>query len=165
MADFVVRNSLNPYKAVKLNITFQQQVLEGEEGELFWLVEINTTEPDLNGDPIKSEYIHLRSLTYLDEEIQEAVSAISAQIDWSPYIEDTREPVVYSYSPSETSNVSIDSYIELVLKDILPSAGIDLSSINVKLNEEDITNQCEITGDPYEYKVKWVPNRVYETFS
>ena len=164
MAEFVVRNSLNPYKVVKLSITFEQQVLKGKEGDHYWVAEIATLEPDLNGAPIVPEYLHLITLDNLDKEVEKAVNAISAQIDWSPTIADTSEPYVSEYLPSQTSDVSIDSFIQLVLKDSLPSAGIDLSSINLVLNGVDISHECEITGDPYEYKVKWNPSMIiYET--
>lgn len=165
MAHFIVRNSLNPYKAVKFNITFQQQVLKGLEGEPFWLAEINTNEPSVSGTQIASEYLHLKTLTNMDAEIEKVVSNICKQIDWTPQIEDTRGPIVTSYSPSETTDVGIDSSVKLTINDLLPSAGIDISSICVTLNGFDITGELDITGDPYEYEVEWKPSTiVYDTY-
>ena len=156
---------MNPYKAVRFNITFQQQVMKGLEGEPFWLAEINTTEPSVSGTQIASEYLHLRTLINMDVEIEKAVSNICKQIDWAPQIDDTRGPIVTDYSPSETTDVSIDSNIQLTINDLLPSAGIDVSSIKVTLNGLDITGKLDITGDPYEYKVKWKPSTiVYDTY-
>lgn len=158
MANFLIRNSLNPYKVIKCNLTFQQQVLKGSEGEHIWVVEVNTIEPDINGDPITSEYVHLRTLDDLDDEIENVANRISAQIDWSPRIEDTKAPYVTSYSPTETSDVDIDSSVILTIKESLPSAGIDIGSIVMTVDDFDVTPEVDITGDPYEYKIEWKPS-------
>jgi hypothetical protein len=66
--------------------------------------------------------------------------------------------------------VSIGSNISLVLKDYLPSAGIDLSNAKVVLNNSmtdfDITSEVQVEGDPYEYTIRWnTPMRVYSRYS
>ena len=165
MADFIVHNSLNPYKSVRFSITLQQQVLKNSEGEPIWTAEINTLEPDINGDQLKSKYIHLRTLENLDKEIEKAVSELCGQIDWSPLLTDRRAPYVDSYVPEESFGVDIDGSVEIVIKESLPAAGIDIDSISMTFNGEDVTNQLAITGDPYEYKLKWKPSTVvYETY-
>jgi len=164
LADFIVRNSLNPYKSVRFSITLQQQVLKGSEGEPIWTAEINTLEPAAIGGQLKSKYLHLRTLENLDKEIEKAVSELCDQIDWSPLLSDRRAPYVDSYSPLEDSGVDIDSSVELVIKESLPAAGIDVDSISVTFDDVDITDEITITGDPYEYTVKWKPSTiVYET--
>ena len=157
MAYFIVRNSLNPYKAVKFSITLQQQVLKDWEGEPLWLAEINTLEPSVSGTQLKSKFLHLRTLNNLDEEIENAVSQLCDEIDWSPSLDDGRPPYVTDYLPTSNSNVSIDSGIEVVIEESLPSAGIDRDSITMTFNGFDVTNEIEITGDPYEYTVRWEP--------
>jgi len=156
MAEFILRNSLNPSKAVQCAVTYRQVVPKGIEGEALWVVEVVTTEPDVSGNSIAPEYINLVDLTYLEDEIAEAVERISTQIDWSPLIEDTRAPYVESLSPS-TYEVPLETSVEVVLKDLLPAAGIDVDSIIMTVNGEDVTNELEITGDPYEYNIKWSP--------
>jgi len=164
LADFIVRNSLNPYKAVKFSITLQQQVLKNSEGEPIWTAEINTLEPSISGTQLKSKYLHLRTLENLDDEIEKAVSEMCEQIDWTPLIDDGRAPYVDSYIPSEDSGVNIDSSVELVIKESLPSGGIEISSISVVFDDIDITGEVEMVGDPYEYTLKWKPSTiVYET--
>lgn len=163
MAYFIVRNSLNPNKAVKFSITLQQQVLKGHEGEPIWTAEINTLEPSVSGTQLISKYLHLRTLDNFDKEIEKAVSELCEQIDWAPLYNDERAPYVTTYIPSEIEDVGIDSTVEVVLKESLPSAGIDNSSITVTLNGFDVTSETEITGDPYEYTLKWKPSLiVYE---
>jgi hypothetical protein len=156
MAEFFVRNSLNPYKTVKLGATFRQMALKDNDGELFWLVEVKTNEPDVNGNTIPPEYIHLTSLDNLDQEIQEIASVISSKIDWSPFVEDTRPPYITAISPSEYL-VDIDETVIATIKESLPSAGIDADSITMTVNGIDVTAEIRITGDPYEYTVKWDP--------
>jgi hypothetical protein len=164
LADFIVRNSLNPYKSVRFSITLQQQVLKGSEAEPIWTAEINTLEPAATGDKLKSKFIHLRTLENLDKEIEKAVSELCDQIDWSPLLSDRRAPYVHSCSPAAGSSVDIDSSIELIIKESLPAAGIDVDSISVTFDDMDITDEITIKGDPYEYTVKWKPSTIiYET--
>lgn len=165
MASFLVRNSLNPQKVVKLSVTFQQVVLKDNEGEHFWLVEVATDEPHKDGGEIGSEYIHLTSLDNLDAEIEKVSAKISDQVDWEPLIGDTRAPFVFKHSPSETVGVDINSSVKVTIKELLPSSGVDKDSIKVMLNDFDITNEAKISGDPYEYKIKWRPSIVvYDTY-
>jgi len=161
MAQFLIRNSLNPQKVVSCGITFEQITPRNYEGEPIWVIELATDEPHKDGGSISPVYINLTSLNNLDEEIEKAVEIISEKIDWTPLEEDLRPPFVESCSPSEYE-VDIESRIEIVLKDILPAAGIDISSINMTINDFDVTNELVITGDPYEYTLKWNPFiRVY----
>lgn len=163
MADFLIRNSLNPGKVVKAGITFQQLVPKGGAGELIWVVEIATDEPHKDGGSIPPEYINLTTLDNIDEEIQIAVAALSEKIDWTPLDDDTREPIVSSCYPSSYI-ADIEDDVVIVISEILPSAGIDIDSITMTINDMDVTSELEITGDPYEYEVKWKPPiRIYDT--
>lgn len=157
MAAFLIRNSLNPQKVVRCGITFEQQTLKGASGEAIWIVELATLESHKDGGEILPEYIHLRTLDNLDAEIEKAAEKISVQISWEPLVNDVRAPFVAEYFPSETTGVSIDSNIVVKLVELLPSAGIDLSSVKVMLDGFDITNEVDISGDPYNYILKWKP--------
>ncbi len=164
MAQFLLRNSLNPQKVVRCGITFTQTVPKGGEGEPIWVVEVATDEPHKDGGDIPPEFINLTTLDNLDQEVEVAVEIISAKIDWTPLEEDVRAPLVESCSPSEYE-ASIDSTIKIVIKDLLPAAGIDIDSIQMIINDVDVTGDLEISGDPYEYTVKWIPfMRVLEEY-
>ncbi len=163
MAQFLVRNSLSPQKVIKCGITFEQLTPKDNEGEPIWVVEIATDEPHISGGDINPEFINLTSLDNLDEEVEKAVEAISAQVDWTPLESDLRAPLVESCYPS-SYETDIESSIKIVLKDLLPSAGIDIDSIQMTINDFDVTSELEVTGDPYEYTLKWKPfMRVYST--
>jgi hypothetical protein len=165
MAVCIIRNSLNPNKIVKLSVTFKKQVLKGHEGDPIWIIEVSTTEPDTNGDDITPEYIYLTSLANLDEEMARVSENISSQIDWTPLFDDTRSPYVEEYYPIQTTDVSIESDVVAILKESLPSAGIDINSISITVNGHDVTSEAEITGDPYEYRIEWEPSiKVYSEY-
>jgi len=161
MAQFLIRNSLNPQKVVSCGITFEQVTTKGGMGEPIWVIELATDEPHKNGGNIPPEFINLTSLDNLDEEIEKAVEILSEKIDWTPLEIDLRPPFVESCYPS-SYEVDIESSIEIILKDLLPAAGIDIDSINMTINDFDVTSELEISGDPYEYTLKWKPFiRVY----
>jgi hypothetical protein len=137
-------------------ITYRQVVPKGEEGEAVWVIEVATTASGIHSEVIPSEFIHATDLNYLEDEITEAVERLSAQIDWSPLIDDNRNPYVDSVLPSDYE-VPLETSVEVVIKDPLPSAGIDISSITMTVDGFDVTSELDISGDPYEYKVKWSP--------
>lgn len=168
MAQFIIRNSLNPSKVVRLGATFEQLVVKGSEGDHLWLVEVATDEPHKNGGEIPPEFINLTSLDNLDEEMQKVIEIISNKIDWTPLEEDIRPPIVESCHPSDYTT-SIETNIAIVLKDLLPATGIDVDSIEMIITTDDkdfnVTSELEITGDPYEYIIGWKPfMRVYDEY-
>ena len=168
MAEFYVKNSLGNL-TVKFNISLRYFVVKGEEGEHIWTLEIGTTHEDINGDDISAKRIHNISAENLDEVIETALADLCSQIDWSPLVADKEAPFVDDFSPSG-NNIPITSDINIILKDLLPSAGIDISNIKVILNNSiqdfDITSEVEVVDAYYnEYKLKWTtPLRVYNTY-
>jgi len=170
MAEFYVTNSLNLNKAVKFNITLRYFVLLGEKGDHKWVLEIGTTHPDINGDRIIAKKTHNISAENLDQVIQEGVAELCSQVDWSPLVQDKIKPYVDSSTPEDgDTDVSIWTDVYITIKDNLPSAGIDLSNMTITLNNSmetlDITNEVVITGDPYEFNLRWTPPlRVFDTY-
>jgi hypothetical protein len=169
MAEFWVKHSLNPHKAVKFNITLRYFVVTGERGEHVWVLEVGTTHLDANGDPISAKFAHNISAGNFDEIIEDAVAILCNQIDWSPFVRDVEIPHISGVSPTG-SGVSMAYDVNFIVADALPSAGIDLSNVKITLDNSmtifDITNEVQITGDPYQYEFKWVtPLRVYNTYN
>ena len=169
MTELYVNNSLNLTKSVKFNITLRYFVPKGERGDHKWILEIGTTHLDINGDPIQSKKIHNISAENLDTIIEEALSSMCSQIDWSPFVLDKEAPYVDTIYPEDETTVSIGANIYMKIKEKLPAAGIDLSDLKVIINNSmtdiDITSQVDIKGDPYEYELTWTPPlRVYDTY-
>ena len=165
MADFFIRNSLNPHKLVRCGMTLTQYVdYTGHDGEPIWLLAVGTTELDKNGKEIKEVYTNLTNLDNISEELEKLVEKISVQIDWSPFEKDTSAPYVDSVYPVEYI-AKVNEPVEFVIKEHIPLEGIDPSSIKVTANGIDITNELEIKGNPQEYHLKWRPSIViYDTY-
>ena len=169
MADIFVRHSLSSTVSVRFNITLNKSVLKGEEGDHKWLLEIGTTYPDANGNYITPKFIHLITLDKLDAIIEEVVGDMCLLIDWGTLESDSHAPYIYSYVPTKTNDVSINTKVKATIKESLPSSGMDLSNLKITLNNGtttfDITNDVVIKGDPYEYSFEWSPEiRVNSTY-
>jgi len=168
MADIYVKNSLGNL-TVKFNITLRYFVIKSSEGKYVWALEIGTMHKDSNGDNISAKKIHNISAKNLDVVIESALADLCSLVDWSPLVEDKESPFVDDFSPSG-NNIPITSDVNVILKDLLPSAGIDISNIKVILNNSmqdfDITSEVEVVDAYYnEYKLKWItPLRVYSTY-
>lgn len=165
MAQFLVRNSLNPHKVAKLGITFTKLATkEDMTGDERWVIEIGTQELGTNGNSISPTYINAITLDNIDEEIAKAVSIIASKIDWGEVLSDNRAPFVYS-SNINSYLIDIDSYLELKIKEYEPSSGIDKDSIKLTVNDIDATSDLFIDGTPFDYTVYWYPRqRVRSTF-
>ena len=126
-----------------------------------WTLEIGTRYPDKDGNKLPSKRVHKINVNNLDDVIEEAVADLCSQIDWEPLAKDVKPPFVAYNSITNGSTVPIDSFMQLVVQDELLSAGIDLSSMKVTLNNSavdfDITSEVTIKGDPYEYTLEWQP--------
>jgi len=192
MADVLVRHGRNPGKVVRFSINIIQvhdithdptevpkQDYPRLEGDVIWILEVGTYEPDINGDPIPIRKVNLVSLSTLDSVIQQTIQDMCALIDWGIAQEDKRAPYVYWHLPNDgtavdgisstISGVKLHSEIYFKLKDNLPSTGIDMSSIEMTITISgtdptkvwptfsDISSEAEITGTPYDVQVYWSP--------
>lgn len=165
MAQFLVRNSLNPNKAVKIGITFSKLVNQPEmTGDNIWVVEIGTIEEHINGGKIAPVYLNVISLDTIDTEIAKAVTTIAEQINWATVLEDDSPPQV-SYTNITGYYMGIDSSVNIDIKELAPSSGIDINSIKMEVNGIDVTTELLIDGNPYKYSVNWYPrHRIRSTF-
>jgi len=164
MATYTIRNTLSPSKVVSCTVTFRSIINKGEDGEPVWLVQINTSEPHKNGGIIPAEFIHLVTLDNIDAEIKKATERISVQIDWEPLVSDETAPSVIDSSPNDNSVVDINSDVWLDIKESLPAAGIDIDSVKMFVNDIDVSEQLDVDGDPYSYRIRWKPMRVYDYY-
>jgi len=163
MAYFQVRNSLNPSKVVVCGISYKQVVPKNNEGEAIWVLEVATDEPHITtSGVIPPCFINLTSELDLDLEIEKAVACISRQVNWDPLANDTRPPFVDSIYP-DTYLAQIHDNVRASIVDLHPSLGIDINSIEMYVNEIDVSADLIITGDEFNYEVEWrPPSRVYE---
>lgn len=165
MAEFLLRNSLNPNKVVQCTISFRQLINKGEEGEPVWMVEIGTLEPHKDGGSIPPVFIHYTTSMNLDEAIRDATEEIAAKVDWAPITDDLRPPFVIYTEPASSEIADIYSNVVVDIQDLFPAAGIDIDSITMTVNGFDVTSELDIEGDPYQYRVIWSPSiRVLDTY-
>ena len=163
MAYFTVRNSLNPHKAISCGITYKQLVdKSSQDGEPIWVIEVATDEPHKNGGNISPYFITLTNELDLDLEIEKAVSAISAQVDWDPLLDDIHPPEVEWFEPTTYEAKIIDD-VRVSIIDRHPSLGIDIDSIQMFVNNIEVTDQLRITGDEYNYILRWLPPSIVLT--
>jgi hypothetical protein len=164
MAYFQVRNSLNPSKVIVCGITYKQVVPKDNEGEAIWVIEVATDEPHVTtSGTIPPYFINVTDELDLDLEVEQAVAEISKQVNWEPLSADTRPPYVYSVQP-DTYIQRMQENVILGIKDLHPSLGIDINSIEMTVNYIDVTEELRINGDEFDYIVEWrPPARVYDT--
>jgi len=170
MAEFYVRNSLNLNKAVRFNISVVKTTTKSDmDGEPKYLLEIGTTHSGINPVLKNLVYVHhTEGKEDLDAVIQSAVASICANIDWTVLEEDRYSPEVIEVYP-EGDNTSIWSTIRVTLEEAIPASGIDLSEMQVFLNngttEFDITSEVISHGDPFQYTLRWnPPYRICNTY-
>ena len=162
MPHILIKNSLSNLKAAKLNINIPSFVSVRSGGDPKWFLEIATTYPSVSGTNIAPVYIDSTlNFDEIDEAVATAVSNIAAQIDWGELeLDDAAPYIIKNYPVGEA--VSIASNIIIELKDDIPSAGIDLSDVEVILNtggvDLDITSECFIEGTPFNYVIRWEPS-------
>lgn len=167
MAELFVKNSLNPNVAVKFNVTLSEYVLTTSEGDVKWTLDVGTTYPSASGISIPPRIIYGISEEDINDEIEKAVSYMCTLIDWETLANDTDVPYVLEQGPE--GDTDINSVIKMIIEEKIPSSGIDLSGIKVILNngdvDFDITNEIEISGDPFQYTIIWEPwKRVYTVY-
>ncbi len=136
--------------------------LADPEGDQSWILIAQTTELDINGNSIDPEIINLVSTGTVHLELEAAFGRIGSQVDWGTLISDTRAPRLTEITPplDQTTNVPIVSDIVFRLRENLPSAGIDLSTLSVTLNDFDITGDVELRGHIFDLTVIYRPTRI-----
>lgn len=161
MAELFVINSLNSSKSVKFNVGFRSFVVKGDQdGDQKWVLEIGTTHSGIDGSKSLAKRVHNIAAEDLDQVLEDALAELCGEIDWAPLINDTEPPKVDFVSP-QGMDIPVGSIVQIKLSDVLPSAGIDLSSMSVMLDigdtDFDITNEIQVIGDPYAYELLWIP--------
>ncbi len=184
MVVFFLRNSRIPDgKIVPVTISLTLDVLKpilatgtefpnlkDPEGEQAWILTLDTPEPDLAGNPIATESVNVLSKDTVHFEIEAALGRIGSQIDWGTPFPDTQPPRLLEFTPplDQTTGVSIFSNIVARIEDPLPAAGIDLSTLNMRLNDFPIITSgiaepgkdVRFTGNVFDLTITHRPKRI-----
>ena len=170
MATIIVKNSLNSSLTVKMDVNLHQLYSKSGVVNPAWMLGVATTVPSVSGAAIAPKYINLaEEFNSVDLAIADSVGKIASNIDWGDLVVDKDAPYVSSNAPKSENTISIESNVYIDIKDDIPSAGIDLTNLNIKINngtsEFDVTAECLVEGDPFCYTIKWSPpSRNYCTY-
>ena len=161
MPDIIVKNNLNPHKAVRFSVNIVKYVDKNANGgEANYYLEIGTTHSGIIQKQIPPVYIDNVENDNLDAALSEALGKLSSYIDWGPLLHDKQAPKIKSVGPIG-EDVSIYSNVTFTIVDEIPSTGIDLSDMKVMLDNGvvtfDITDELTVLGDPFEYTFSWSP--------
>lgn len=106
------------------------------EGEEIWILTLATREKDVDGNTIPTEIVNIVSEASIHLELEAALGRIGRKVNWGTPLPDSQPPkLIEIYPPLEqTTNVPITSNIILRLQDPLPAAGMDLSTLNLRIN-------------------------------
>jgi len=140
------------------------------ESNLIWLLTVSTTERDASGNRIPPEIINLVSKDTIHLELEAALGRLGNKVDWGVLSTDNRSPRLLSITPAldQTENVPITSNIIIRLQDPLPAAGMDLSTLHIRLNGFPIVTSgvaepdkdVRFKGNVYDLTTVYRPKRI-----
>ena len=140
------------------------------ESNLVWLLTVSTTERDAAGNRIPPEIINLISKETVHLELEAALGRLGKKIDWGDLSVDIRPPRLISLTPpiDQVQDVPITSNVIVRLQDALPAAGMDLSTLNVRLNDFPIVTSgiaepdknVQFKGNVFDFTITHRPRRI-----
>ncbi len=131
--------------------------LADPEGDSIWLLIVAPPRDELDKDtgfPIPPEIVRIVSETTFHDEIEAAMGRIGNRVSWPSLRADTSPPQLERIEPSfDATGVSILSNVIYRITEPLPSAGLDLTTLNVTLNGLPvITSGVAEAGETVQFK-------------
>jgi hypothetical protein len=185
MVVFYLRNSLAPDdKVVPITIalTLDSVVpyedeefpdLSVPEGDRIWLLIVAPPRDELDKDtglPIPPEIINIVSEDTVHTEIEAAMGRIGERVEWPPLLADIQPPQLSSIEPlQDATDVNIFSNIIYRITEPLPAAGLDLSTLNITLDNLPIVTSgvtapgedVELRGNVFDLTIIHRPKRSF----
>ena len=175
MANFYITHHFYPDNPQFFTINISQVVkIEGEpdtdfhedhRGEHYWEISIYTTAIDVSGESLDASWIdEFEDEDAIDVAVAGKLEYICSLIDWSSAGEfdeqmSTNVPFISSQSPaSNETDVVIWSTMRVVIKENLPSSGLDIDTLVFKVKGIEVSPT--VVGNPYEYVVTYSPQRL-----
>jgi len=164
MAEVIIQNLRNLDQIVSVMVTIRKTIIpEHSGGGTMWIIEASTDEPDANGDLIPPVRLWSSSYDTLTEDINSIINELAQKVNWD-YEPDYEPPEIKSHWPiSGATGISVDTNIRINITEDAPSAGIDLSSIRVRVKGFDLTSQVSIEGDVRSCSVSLTPGSKYQS--
>lgn len=157
-------NSKNPNgKRIPVNISLN--ILDNtntNDGEPIYILSFYTAALDKDTkkrvDPVFIENVNKPNVL---QEINNGLTVLGNKIDWGILEEDTHPPQITQLNPkSNDTDVDINTVVTISLKDPFPASFIDPSTIKLKANGHDITNQIRIKEKNNEMILTWIPTKI-----
>jgi hypothetical protein len=164
MADIFIQNLRNPDQTITATVTIRRLINQDTTlGHGVWALQITTSQLTTDGSlipPVIREVISYDDLTSV---IGDMINEMSAQVPWD-YLADSEPPIIGKHFPTDNdTNVSVETSIQIWISENIPSAGLDLSSIRVKVKGFDLTNQLLVEGDLKSCVVTVTPGTKYQS--
>ena len=132
------------------------------DGEVIYVLEFICGAIDHDGNRIETVIIDNVSEEDVKDQIERGLSIIGAQVPWPNQQEDEYAPRIIEVFPQdESKDVPINSHIYGTLRDYFPTSGIDPSTIKIRVNGIDVTDEARITGEETQYRFRWIPTIKY----
>lgn len=132
------------------------------DGEVIYVLEFLCGAIDHDGNLIEDVIIDNVQESDVKNEIERGLSIIGAQIPWPNQQEDEYAPrVIEIYPQDQSKDVPINAHVFGVIRDYFPAAGIDPSTIKMRVNGIDVTDELRVNGAETEYRFRWIPEIKY----
>lgn len=145
------------------------------EGDQQWILVVAPPRDELDkdtGSPIPPEIVNVVSEDTLHLEIEAALGRIGSRVDWPSILPDSTPPQLLSITPplNQTTNVNILTNIIIRLQEPLPAAGLDLSTLNLRMNGLPIVTSgtaapgedVEFRGNIFDFTLIHRPKRIFD---
>jgi hypothetical protein len=164
MAEVFVQNLRDPSQRIGIMVTIKRMAIRQEgSGTLMWVIEASTKEVDAEGNAIDPVYKWTSNQTTFTDDINDLINTLCKQINWVYYPDDTPPRVLSHWPIVNDTGVPVDSEIVINIAEELPSSGLDLSSIQVKVKGFDLTDQVTIKGNINSCSLYVTPGTKYQS--
>jgi hypothetical protein len=164
MAEVFVQNLRDSSQRVGIMVTIKRVVITQEgTGSQMWAIQASTSEVDSEGNSIPPVYKWTSNRTTFTDDVNELIDTLCKQIGWN-YTTDTEPPKVVNHWPMrDDTGIPVDSEIVINIGEDLPSSGLDLSSIRVKVKGFDLTDQVTRKGNINTCSIYVTPGTKYQS--
>lgn len=157
-------NAKNPNgKRVPITVTIEQvDLIQTNDGEIIYIIGLYCGARGINGKQVDPYFINNITKPNIFDEISKGLSIIAAKINWGILEEDTHPPIITNiYPKNKDENIPISANVYMSIIDPFPASFIDKSTLQLKVNNIDITDQLVVKEKQNELNINWVPVKIY----
>ena len=164
MAEVFVQNLRDPDQRIAIMVTIKRIVITQEgTGTQMWAIQASTNELDSGGNAIAPVYKWTSNRTTFTDDVNDLINTLCRQIDWNYAPDDTPPKIISHWPMRDDTGIAVDSEIVINIGEDVPSSGLDLSSIRVKIKGFDLTDQVTIKGNINMCSIYLTPGTKYQS--